>query len=330
MVRTIDGARQWLLDIPVTLRARLGRSPRARAFVYRLRNAYIFSDLAQHDRMLHDEVRVEAYHRAIQAHVAPGDVVVDVGTGTGILSAFAARRGARVHAVEHGPIIETAKAVVADNGITGITFHRTHSGSFDPGEPVDTILHEQIGDALFDEQVVANIADLRDRILRPGGRILPAKLDLYIEPIQLRSDRRVPFAWENRLHGVDFRRLRDLEPKQTYSYRYGSMRAEDLGQLLCAPEPVVRVDLMTARPDDLPRRITYERPVVADGSHDGYAAYFIVAFDEENTFSNRPDGPQTSWGIPFLRVQSRPVRAGEAIRLDLVAGHLADPNSWSW
>ena len=96
MAELVERLRQWIYEIPVNLRARLGRSPRARALVYRLRNAYVFSDLAQHDRMLHDSLRVDAYHRAIERHVAPGDVVVDVGTGTGGLAAFAARRGARV------------------------------------------------------------------------------------------------------------------------------------------------------------------------------------------------------------------------------------------
>lgn len=332
MTRTgiVDRVRQWVIDIPLTLRARLGRSPRARAFVYRLRNAYVFSDLAQHDRMLHDRHRVDAYHRAIGRYINAGDVVVDLGTGSGVLAFFAARRGARVHAIEHGQIIESARAIAEDNGIRGVTFHRMHSRKFTTGDRIDAIIHEQIGDALFDEQVVANIADLRDRVLKPGGAIHPAHLSLYIEPIQLSDEARVPFAWQKRLYGIDFRRLQDLDAKQPLSYRLRFLSGAPFERYLCTLDPVVTVDLATAQPDQLPRTISYEREVVTAGTHDGFSVFFIAAFDEEITFSNRPDGGWTSWGMPFLRVQSRRVLPGDRISLDLTAGSLAEPNTWKW
>ena len=50
--------------------------------------------------MLIDHTRTLAFQRAIEAVVRPGDVTIDVGTGSGILAMLAARAGAagQVHA----------------------------------------------------------------------------------------------------------------------------------------------------------------------------------------------------------------------------------------
>ena len=80
--------------------------------------------LAWHAALLRDTTRIDRYDRAIRQLVRPGMVVLDVGTGTGILALLAARRGARVHAVESGPIIGLARQLAAGNGLADrIVFH---------------------------------------------------------------------------------------------------------------------------------------------------------------------------------------------------------------
>jgi predicted RNA methylase len=69
--------------------------------------------------MMRDRVRTEFYHQAISERVKPGDVVLDFGAGSGILSIFAAKAGARkVYAVERTSIAEIAREIIQHNGLT--------------------------------------------------------------------------------------------------------------------------------------------------------------------------------------------------------------------
>lgn len=321
--------REHFLDLPFTVRERLSKSQRLQDLLYEFRNRRTFSDLFQHDRMLADEVRIDAYWRGLTKHIETGDVVVDLGAGTGVLSMLAAKSAKRVHAIEHGPIIEAAEAVAAANGFTNIEFHRMNSRRFELAEKADAIIHEQLGDALFDEKVVENIADLRRRVLKPGGRIYPSKLRLYIEPIQLQEDMRSPFAWQQNLHGIDFSAIERFATI-SHPYLYRLFRPMPFGHFLCSPAPVLSVDLESAEAGDLPRRISYERIVETAGFFDGFCVYFDAGFDDEVTFTTSPDARGTSWGTPFMRVAPRSVEPGDRIDLELTAEDLATPATWTW
>ena len=91
-----------------------------------------YADPGVHRLMIQDHARTDAYRRAIES-VARGKRVLDVGTGTGILSMFAARAGAaHVDAVDSSAIIELARDVAEDNGFGDkITFHRGRAEDLD-------------------------------------------------------------------------------------------------------------------------------------------------------------------------------------------------------
>lgn len=70
--------------------------------------------------MLEDHKRTGAYHQAIlhNRHCFDGKVVLDVGTGSGILAIFAAQAGARkVYAVEATDMAKVAKRLVDSNNV---------------------------------------------------------------------------------------------------------------------------------------------------------------------------------------------------------------------
>lgn len=74
-----------------------------------------------HRALVQDPVRATAYDRAIRGVVRPGALVLDIGTGSGLLAMMAARAGAGlVVACERDPVLaRAAQDVVEENGLAG-------------------------------------------------------------------------------------------------------------------------------------------------------------------------------------------------------------------
>jgi protein arginine N-methyltransferase 1 len=297
-------------------------------------NAREFSNLYEHEKMLADSVRVDAYHAAIARHVRPGDVVVDLGTGTGVLAMLAARQGARrVYAIDHSPFIEVARAAAEANGIDTIVFEQVNSRSFAPSEKVDLIVHEQMGDSLFDENMVHNLLDLKRRVLREGGRILPARFELYVEAVVLEDDRRVPYLWENEIHGLDFGFARDraLDRYASPGYRYRWILLDrSVAHFLTDPQPVLTFDLDDLDDEgELPSVLEECRPVTQAGTLDGFCVYFRAVFDDETSLTTSPVEPPTSWGTRVFRSPRTSCEVGDKLRYRIEMTDLANPAAWT-
>jgi type I protein arginine methyltransferase len=296
-------------------------------------NVWYFGHFCEQEKMLADKPRMDFYHAAVARHIQPGDRVVDLGTGTGILAAFAARRGAaKVYAIDHSKILEHAKTLAAHNRIENVEFIAIHSNDFTVDEPVDVILHEQMGDCLFDEDMLANISDLRDRMLKPGGLILPSRFDLYCEPVKLNDERHVPFMWELNVHGYDYSCLERSRPQETGYYH---LRGCDRGlaeRFLGEPEPMLSIDLHTVREADLPRELCFTRTVQRAGRLDGYAVFFCARVDGDLSLSSSPLDPGRAphWGFRVLRTDRDDFEAGDVIEVRLKIGRWRDPDSWRW
>src|SRR6185503_19223752 len=83
-----------------------------------------FAGVSEQEKMLADDVRFDAYRRGVEKHIKPGDTVVDVGTGSGVLSFLAAtRQPAKIYALDHSSFIDVATYIAQKNGIPNIEFH---------------------------------------------------------------------------------------------------------------------------------------------------------------------------------------------------------------
>ena len=98
-------------------------------------------------KYLTDEVRLSAYQRPINATVRPGDVVLDLGSGTGILGLFACRAGAAyVYSIEVSSIIGLAREICRVNGfLDRVTYMRGLSTELELSRKADVVVADEIG-----------------------------------------------------------------------------------------------------------------------------------------------------------------------------------------
>ena len=299
---------------------------------YDLVNETEFSGLSAHEEMLNDTERVAAYHAGIHRHVGEGDVVLDVGTGSGLLAFLAARAGAAtVYAVEHSDFIAVAREVAVRNGITTVRFVQRHSRDYTPPEPVDVLVHEQMGDELFNENMLDNLLDLRDRVLAPGGRILPARFRLFVEPVTFHDAMRVRRFWNTPLpDGIDLSGMADAAAgfddgrMEQLWVRPGSVAAT-VGE----PAPVLDFDLHTlASVDALAPVHDVTRTATEAAIVDGFCVWFEAWFDDETVLTTSPLAPVTSWGNRLFRLDEE-VAAGDELAYRVDLGRLDEPSTWT-
>ena len=149
---------------------------------------HYFESYAGHDihqTMIGDSVRTLSYAKFLlspaNAHLIRGKTVMDVGCGSGILSLFCARAGAKqVLAIDASDVVERARANIEDNGFGHVV--RVFRGRIEAldevlapwASKVDLIVSEWMGYFLLYESMLPSVLYARDRYLREGGILAPS------------------------------------------------------------------------------------------------------------------------------------------------------------
>jgi tetratricopeptide (TPR) repeat protein len=141
---------------------------------------------AWHLPMINDDERNDAYRAALERNVKAGDLVLEIGTGSGIVAMMAARAGAgKVVTCEVLPAIaELAKDAIAGNGysdrIDVVVKKSTQLRvGTDLPEKADVFVSELINVGLLAPNMVSVIRHARENLVKPEGRIIPRGAHVY-------------------------------------------------------------------------------------------------------------------------------------------------------
>lgn len=148
-----------------------------------------YSHFQIHEDMLKDEIRTLAYKDAIMKnwHLFEGKTVLDIGAGTGILSIFAAKAGAKhVYAIENASIAIHAKRIIHENNLDDkITIIKGKVEEVNlPVDKVDIIISEWMGYFLLYESMLDTVLFARDKWLANDGIMLPDRCVMKVAMVE--------------------------------------------------------------------------------------------------------------------------------------------------
>lgn len=216
-----------------------------------------------------------------------------MGTGTGALEIAAAQAGtARVYAVEAAGIGKLAEANFRANGLQDrITLVPGWSMHVTLPERADVLVSEMIGNDPFGEQVIKITADARTRLLKPGSRMLPSRVNVFALPIAVpnRTIRRHLFTSEvldtwRSWYGIDFGAMAGGD---TSSFSFFVNPKKLRGCALTDPVLVAAVDLDTAGSSTVAADRLFAAP--SSGRLNGVLIYFELELAPGCLVSTHPD-----------------------------------------
>lgn len=277
-----------------------------------------YRDVMTHKLMLEDVVRTSLFQAAINRVVSAGDRVIDFGSGTGVLAIFAARReAARVDAIERTPMARFARQIVLANGHGDIVVHEGDHESFETDGQADVLISEWMGHFLFFENMLPPLLALRDKWLKPEGRMLPERFTLFAALVTDDTTYRSDSFLERRPYGVNFSPIADMPRRQSQLVDFGPE------QVLPTYCNIGDLDMrnLAAVPELLTGRMQVESETVVYGM----IGWFHCILTQDIEFGTGPDDAPTHWRqlyFPFpepltvhpgrpLDITIRPPREGD-------------------
>ncbi|XP_047950895.1 protein arginine N-methyltransferase 1.1 [Salvia hispanica] len=264
-----------------------------------------YSHFGIHEEMLKDVIRTKTYQNVIykNSFLFKDKVVLDVGAGTGILSLFCAKAGAKhVYAVECSSMASTAEEIVKLNGYSNVV--TVLKGKIEeielPVAQVDVIISEWMGYFLVYENMLDSVLYARDKWLAKDGIVLPDKASLHLTAIEDADYKEDKIEFWNNVYGFNMSCIR----KQAIAEPL--VDTVEQNQIVTNCQMLKTMDI--SKMDSVDASFTAPFKLVAE--RDDYihalVAYFDVSFTKCHKlmgFSTGPKSRATHWKQTVLYLE---------------------------
>lgn len=286
---------------------------------------HYYEGLRVHSEMTYDRTRTNAFYRAVRRY-AKGKVVLDIGTGIGTLSLFAAKEGAKkVYAIEATGIIDVAKKIISKNGYAKqIELIKGMSTEINLPERCDILVSELIGHFGVEEDIVEIFADARKRLLKPDAVLIPASLELFIVPVQMPEFENMLGRWndvdgiyeellgENYKKGIKIGELGTQYDKRC-SYVVDKRRESMTDRFLAEPKKISYFDLYKDVSGNVAVDVKYT--ATRSGKMNGCVGWFKSSLTDDIEIGTSPASAPTHWHQVFFPSENLSVNNGDKIRV---------------
>ena len=238
--------------------------------------------LDEHREFLIDQRRLTAFRRAIEEVVKPDNIVVDLGSGTGIFGLFACRAGAgRVYALDDSGLTQLEREIFASNGFADrAVCIKGVSARISLPELADVVVSDTVGRFGFDGGIVQYFADARHRLLKPGARMIPSRIDLCVAPVEAPNIRDEVDFWKRSPEGFNLERAYSIAINTGHPTKYQPH------QILAEPAVIASIDLTRDSGPALSGKVT---SIVRRGATlHGIGGWFAAELSPSVSMTNSP------------------------------------------
>ncbi|MBU1170195.1 MAG: 50S ribosomal protein L11 methyltransferase [Proteobacteria bacterium] len=272
-----------------------------------------------HFAIAQDYARNVIYEKALRKYITPEMIVLEIGTGTGILAMLAARAGAKhVYTCEMEPLIaQAAQENIDKNGFSDrITIIAKKSTDLIMGddlpEKADLLVSEIVDSGLLQENVLPVMADAHARLIKTGAMVLPSR-------ISIRGALVGGPKWMSGCHmgdalGLDLSAFNRFQPP--IHMLNGAGRSLD--DALSSVVEIFQFDFKGKCQFHEDHRVC-SIPVIQDGSADAFLQWIWLDFGDSLEYENKP--PLKSCWSPQIHVFPRPIRVRAGDTFKMVAEH---------
>ncbi len=265
-------------------------------------------------KLMGDSLRNTAFAHALDAAIIRTEsTVTDIGAGTGFLSALALQLGAKeVVMYEAGEIAALCEHFMKQNTLKNWKLIRRHSAEVKQPVQTDIVVSETLGNYAYEEHIVEILRDAK-RFLKPGGTIIPARVEQWISPVTTARLWDEINVWDRVGYGLDFAEARRLTLNNMY------VKSVLPGELFAGGHEARLWDTLRAEAPGASRREGRAAWSVREPETVyGFCLHWDAILTADITLSTNPLGEATHWEQIFLPLLTPlKVNPGESLHVEL-------------